>query len=172
MEKENWKPIPNFEGLYEASTKGQIRNSKGQLIAPQKSAKGYLRLRLNKEGKGYNFKVHRLIALTFIPNPENKPQVNHINEIKTDNRVINLEWVNALENNRHGTGRDRNIYHKKRAVFMCDKNTGEKLKRFDSMHQASKAVGVSMVCIEAVCKKRQKTSAGYKWKFAPLCPSK
>lgn len=99
MDKEIWVKIPSFEN-YEASNLGNIRThnwkNSGQtrVLKPAKCAKGYLKTVLS--GKG--IKVHRIIAKTFIPNPDNKPQINHINGIKDDNRAENLEWVTNREN--------------------------------------------------------------------------
>lgn len=74
---------------------------KGKLLKPKKHKDGYLFVTLTKEKSKKNFYVHRLVAEAFIPNPENKPQVNHINGNKTDNTISNLEWVTNAENSRH-----------------------------------------------------------------------
>lgn len=102
-----WKRIPNYS-LYEASTNGEIKtfNWKGcgreAIIKPAKDGSGYLRTMLKRDdGKMHTIKVHRIIAATFIDNPLNKAEVNHINGIKTDNRVENLEWVTKEENIKH-----------------------------------------------------------------------
>lgn len=102
MEQEIWKEIPGLEGRYEASTFGNIRmfhskKNKSSYL----NEKGYLRVDLAIEKKVKHRKVHRLIALTFIPNPLNKSEVNHLNGLKTDNRVLNLEWSTGEENNNH-----------------------------------------------------------------------
>lgn len=109
---ENWKDIVGFEGFYQVSDLGRVkslsRNSirRGR-IYPQKesilrqSGLKYLSVSLQKEGISKRCNVHRLVANAFIPNPENKPEVNHINGIKTDNRSSQLEWVTRRENEDH-----------------------------------------------------------------------
>lgn len=101
-----WKAIPDFFG-YEASIYGKIRSlnykrmGKVKELKPALDKKGYLRTALVIDGKSKTIKVHRIIALTFIPNPENKPQVNHGDGVKTNNRVDNLFWATNAENVQH-----------------------------------------------------------------------
>lgn len=121
MQTEIWKPISGYNGYYEVSNLGRVRsitrkierinpfNSKiktfytykGKLIPFWITPKGYCRCSLNIDGIKKNHLVHQLVAREFIDNFENKPQVNHINCIKTDNNVINLEWVTNYENHIH-----------------------------------------------------------------------
>lgn len=108
---EIWKDIDGFEGLYEVSDLGRVRrmgvpdsvgrNRKERLIAQTKDGCGYYRVRINKNATKYTRKVHRLVATAFIPNPENKPEVNHKKGIKTDNRVSELVWSTTSENVQH-----------------------------------------------------------------------
>ena len=108
---EIWKNIENYEG-YQISNFGNVkslskkikckngfRTTKEKILKLKKSKQGYLSIQL--KNKGNFFSVHRLVALAFIDNPENKPQVNHINGIKHDNRIDNLEWCNQSENQIH-----------------------------------------------------------------------
>ncbi len=109
------KDVTGFEGLYWANEMGDVytypktwisgrctkRTITERKLKTKKSRDGYIMINLLKEGNQKLYSVHRLIANTFIPNPENKPEVNHKNAIKSDNRVINLEWVTRKENVAH-----------------------------------------------------------------------
>lgn len=116
VREERWRPIVGFEGYYEVSNFGDIRSvdrivprdgirgdmaRKGQVRKPHVTPKGYLRVQLTQGGESRNFQVHRLVAEAFIPNPENKPEVNHRNGNKRDNYIGNLEWATPSENQTH-----------------------------------------------------------------------
>ena len=104
MEEEIWKPIKDFEGYYEVSNIGRVRSlnyrntGKEKVLKNIECSNGYLMVNLTKNGKQKQFKVHRLVAEAFIPNPEGKPCIDHINTIRNDNRVSNLRWVTQKEN--------------------------------------------------------------------------
>lgn len=99
---EVWKDVAGYNGFYLVSNLGRVKSLiTNRILKPQINQKRYVCVRLyNKEGyKHYN--IHRVVASAFIPNPHNKPQVNHINGLRQDNRVVNLEWVTGQENVRH-----------------------------------------------------------------------
>jgi len=116
INQEVWKPIGGYKGIYEISNKGKVKSlnfnkisgRKGhktplnpKILKPFKNPKGYLLVNLHKNGKGKTIQVHRLVGIHFIINPNNKPQINHIDYNKTNNCINNLEWVTNLENRIH-----------------------------------------------------------------------
>jgi hypothetical protein len=129
-----WKKIPKHE-TYEASTNGDLKTfnwkNKGieKIMKPARDKCGYLRTMLKNDltGKFNTIKVHRIIAQTFVDNPKNKPQVNHINGVKDDNRVENLEWCTASENiyHSHRTGLSSNVGEKNPCATLTDKQVLE-----------------------------------------------
>lgn len=138
----NWKKIPNFS-LYEASDEGFIKTfnwkNKGQerIMKPALDSFGYLRTMLKgDDGKTRTVKVHRIIAQTFIPNPENKAEVNHKNCIKNDNRVENLEWCTRTENIRHAFA--MNVISRKGEKNSCATLTDEQVIEIRSNYEYGK----------------------------------
>ena len=120
MNEEIWKPIRNYEGLYEVSNFGRVkslnykRTEKEGILKPRTDKDGYL---ITSLGRGKTVKIHRLVAEAFITNPENKPCVDHINKIRNDNRAENLQWATISENNTKGYKQGRVIpEHQKQAI--------------------------------------------------------
>lgn len=98
MSLEVWKPVEGFEN-YSVSSWGRVKNKTTEdLLRPENHHKGYQRVDLMKDHKRWHMKVHRLVATAFIPNPENKPQVNHKDGNPRNNSITNLEWVTDEEN--------------------------------------------------------------------------
>lgn len=118
---EIWMPAANTAGYYSVSNLGRVRSEQGRragtILKPQYHPKGYEQARLFVNGIRYPVKVHRLIAETFIPNPDNKPQINHKDGIKANNRVDNLEWVTNQENARHAYDTGLNKANNRKITF-------------------------------------------------------
>ena len=100
MSSEEWRPIPNFPS-YKANRSGQVLGPSGRILKPRPYTRDYLYVCMWQNGKTHTKRLHRLIALTFIPNPENKPEVSHKDLNKNNNAVENLEWVTSSENTIH-----------------------------------------------------------------------
>ena len=141
--KEVWRNIKDYEGLYQVSSWGRIKRvTTGRILKTILGKDGYLQINLCKNGIQKRYKVHRLVAQAFIPNPQNKPQVNHIDEDKENNYVENLEWVTNQENMLHNELYKRCVEHAKIPVICLETN-----ERFESITQLSKhlKLGVSTV---------------------------
>lgn len=111
-EIEIWKDIVGYEGFYQVSNMGNVK-SNGIIIEQKLNVQGYLHIMLKINGKGVakSKLSHRLVAIAFIPNPENKPEVNHMFMIKTDNRASQLEWMTGKENREHYWGKELTEYY-------------------------------------------------------------
>ena len=173
-DKEVWKQINNYD-KYEVSTLGNVRNSNTGRILKLTCKGGYLTTGLSKNSNGKTLPVHRLVALAFIDNPENKLQVNHKDKNRSNNNVSNLEWSTASENNIHRSNNLAKKTNQQVKVWRVDINTNEKLELYDSINLAaiwivSNNDNNSKLCIDTVkrtisCASRgvYKTSFGYKW---------
>lgn len=105
---EEWRAVPGYEGLYEVSNMGNVRNvRRNTLLRLPKTNNGYIRIVLSKNGIKTGFQVHRIVAQAFLPNPDNLPQVNHKDEVKSNNCVDNLEWCSAKYNSNYGSRLER-----------------------------------------------------------------
>lgn len=114
---EVWKDVPDYEGYYQVSNKGNVRSvdrvkcdgirMKGITRKQHADSCGYMLVALSKDGKQKHLSVHRLVALAFIPNPDNLPQVNHKDEVRNHNNVENLEWCSIIYNQNYGHRRER-----------------------------------------------------------------
>lgn len=97
-----WRDIPGYEGLYQVSSLGRIYSFiSNKILSPSGTGDGYLKIKLVKNKVTKSYKVHRLVAISFIPNHDNLPQVNHKNRKRDDNRVDNLEWINNRDNTKY-----------------------------------------------------------------------
>ena len=164
---EIWKSIPKYEGYYEASNFGRIksiprkvRNGRGYKITKEKILKPslnewrYEEVNLSVNGKHRSQRVNRLIALTFIPNPDNLPQVNHKDGIKTNNNVENLEWCNASYNMLHCHANGLSDWETKIRII----ETGEE---FNSITECAKAINGHISLIDACLVGKRKTHKGF-----------
>lgn len=125
---------------------------------------GYLRVRINNRGKRIYVPIHRLIAIAFIPNPNNYPCINHKDEDKTNNNIDNLEWCTVMYNN-HYNERYKRIKHYARRVEKLDIN-GNYISTYNSIRDAALSVNGDPSNIGSCAHNRLKTAYGYKWRFA------
>ena len=169
--KEEWIQIQDFPN-YEVSTLGNVRNSNTGRVLKLTCKGGYLFVGLSQNSNGKTLAVHRLVALAFIDNPENKPQVNHKDKNRGNNIVSNLEWSTASENNIHRSTNSIQTTNQQVKVWRIDINTDEKLELYDSIYLAAQWIvsNNSELSIDNVkggissaSRGVYKSSFGYKW---------
>lgn len=165
MMKEVWKDIEDYEGLYQVSNLGRVKRVESDRVLKKfKYTGGYLKVTLSKNGVKSNHKIHRLVAQAFIPNPDNKPQVNHIDEDKTNNRVDNLEWSTATENANHGTRTERMAKTRSIPILATNIKTGE-VEEFYGARECGRQLGLNQGHITSVLKGRRRQTGGYTFKY-------
>ena len=187
--EEIWKWIDGYENMYQVSNLGRVRSVDrdvycevspnklqhiyGKVLKQGTNHKGYPIVYLSKDGKQKTITVHRLVALTFIENPLNLPQVNHIDGDKTNNNVSNLEWCDNSYNQIHahktglfpryedtvGWGRPA------RQVAMLDFDTKEVLRTFETLASVKRETGINQFNVRSVCLGLRNHAGGYDWKF-------
>lgn len=180
-DKEIWKDIKGYEGCYQVSNTGKVRSLDkvdrrgnecyGVIKKPQDNGHGYKYVQLKLDGTYKNHYIHRLVATYFIDNPNSYEQVNHMNEIKEDNDVNNLEWCTHEYNNSYGTKPVKNRIHlsklHKASETPLYSVSREGVRRFHkSQKNAGVELGINTVGINNMLKGRQKTHKGYTFEYA------
>ena len=179
MTEEVWRDIEGHEGLYQVSSEGRIKSLKRTIIkkdgrkqtvkerilkgTPDKD--GYLKIGLYcGTGKQKWFQVHRLVGEAFIQNPDEKPQINHINEIKIDNRACNLEWCTCKRNINHGSRNERVAKALGKPIGQYNLD-GQLIKVWPSAREARRQTGFDQGYVSAVARGKYKQAYSYIWKY-------
>ena len=178
MKNEEWRDVVGYEGLYQVSSEGHVKSlerklphwrggeqiRKERILKPAPIKDGYLIVDLCADGKRKHFLVHRLVCEAFHENPEGKPQVNHINEDKADNRAANLEWCTAKENINYGTRNERSRKAQSKPVAQYAQD-GELIKVWPSTMEVGRQTGFSQGAVSEVANGNRKTAYGFIWKY-------
>ena len=203
-EQEIWKPVVGFEGYYEVSnlgrvrsltrtiirSDGKVRTFKGAILSGTKHNKGYRDVVLTRGGVSTRYLIHRLVALAFIPNPDNKPELDHVNTIRTDNRVENLRWATRKENcgneitHKRVLDRVNSSAVKAKKLATKAKNgsrlapkrvyqftiDGVFVAEYSNCHEAARETGISFASISTVARqgkhpRNEKSAGGYLWSY-------
>ena len=176
--QETWIKVKGFE-LYSVSDQGNVRNDKtGCILKGGLDTYGYPQVILCKNGSRYGRKVHRLVAEAFIPNPDNKPQINHVDGNKQNNAASNLEFCTNQENQTHfwrylnneQNRVNRSNSHKGKGLLSDNPNAKSVIrledgKVFKTLKEAALETGIRYTDISQVCNGKRKTSGGYHWSF-------
>lgn len=167
---EVWKDIPNYEGLYQISNLGRIKSfynyrRDGTNILKPRLKRGYYTIGLRKNGERKWYRIHRLIAQAFIPNPNNFPVVNHKDENPLNNNIENLEWCTIAYNNTYGTRIKRVVEKTGKPVLQFDLDNNF-IKKYNNLSEAAKENKIkscSNICL--CCTGRYNHAGGYIWRY-------
>ena len=167
VEKEIWKPVVGFEGVYEVSNTGKVKSikrygTKGGLLNQYVDKDGYMKVVLHKDNIPHYFTVHRLVAIAFIKNPKNKTTVDHIDCNRKNNSVENLRWVTAKENALYSHSLGRQKWNAR--PIIATSPTGEKFI-FASQHEAERQTGVSQSNIGRCANGKTNTVKGWSFEY-------
>lgn len=164
---EIWRDIEGYEGLYQISNKGNVKSLyKGseRILRPWDNGCGYMNIGLFKNGMLKCIKVHRLVAITFIPNPYKLPEVNHKDENKKNNCVDNLEWMIHRDNLNYGTRNERAGYSRSKPILQYSKS-GEFIREWQGSREVERVLGIYNTSIIQCCKGNRKSAGGFIWKY-------
>ena len=160
---EIWKDIPNYEGIYQVSNLGRIKSllfNKEKILKTRIHPNGYELINL----KGKTYRVHHLVAITFLDNPNNYKEINHKNEIKNDNCVSNLEWCDRKYNCNYGSLPKQVSKRFRKKIAIIDDKNNERCC-FESAMSAERILNIDHSSIIKCCKGKMKTAGGYKWRY-------
>ena len=165
--EEVWRPFNN----YEVSTTGIVRNPRtGRILKPGKDTSGYMQVVLFINGSSKNYKVHRIVAEVFIPNPNNYPEVNHKDENKLNNRVDNLEWCPREYNVNYGTRNEKvskSMTNGKLSKTVYQYTLDGQLVRMWPSTMECGRNGFSFGCVAACCRGQRSNHKGFRWSYNP-----
>ena len=164
---EIWKDIKEYEGLYQVSNLGRVKSlkyGKERILKPTTNKGNYLLVILYKNKKMKTYYIHRLVALTFLPNPQNLPEINHIDEDKTNNCVDNLEFCDRKYNINYGTRIKRFSESVSKKIDQFDLD-GNFIRTWSSMCQAERELGISNGKISQCCKGKRISTGKFIWKY-------
>lgn len=169
-EVECWLPCAGYEGLYEVSDRGRVRNVKGEIRALHLN-KGYQNVSLHKNGTQKTEKVHRLVAKTFLLNLNNYDQINHIDENRENNCAWNLEWCDSAYNANYGSRSEKNAKAHEKPVIATDADGNERF--YDSQTKAARELNGSAGTINQALNGLIESAYGFTWRYAEkklICP--
>lgn len=168
-----WKTIiyNNNATNYSISENGEVRKNTNNYMMKLQIQQGYCHVTLQIDGKPKRFRVHRLVAEAFIPNPENKPYVNHIDGNRQNNKVENLEWVTPAENTQHAISTGLMLPTRERAVVQFDLD-GNKIAEYVSISDAARQTNSQSEKICVCCQRQREQHNGYQWRYKNECGEK